>query len=180
MRKSAAVALFALCVLALANSAHAELKVGYVSVNRLLADAPQAEAAEQRLKKEFAPRKDSVDALQKELAQLGDELERDASVLTEVERRQRERDLRDRQRELRRQQDEFREDLNLRRNEEVGKLQQLVKEIVEKVGKEEQYDLIIYEGVAFASSKIDLTEKILERLRHDVDAAGKGGKTPAK
>lgn len=152
----------------LPSLASAEMKIGYVNAARLLEEAPQAEAATQRLKKEFAPREESVVVLKKELTQLEDQARRNADVMSEADRVKLERDIRDKQRELRRIQDEFREDLNLRRNDEIGKLQQLIKEIIQSVAKQEQYDLVLYEGIAFASDKIDLTDKILERLRQDI------------
>ena len=68
--------------------------------------------------------------------------------------------------------DAFRDDLNLRRNEEMNKLLAAVQQAIEGIGKEQNYDLIVYEGVAYASSTIDLTDKVLERLRASGDAAG--------
>lgn len=161
---------FWLCLLlvALPSLAAAQMKIGYVNAARLLEEAPQAEAATQRLKKEFAPREESVVALKKELTQLEEQARRNADVMSEADRVKLERDIRDKQRELRRIQDEFREDLNLRRNDEIGKLQQLIKEIIESVAKEDQYDLVLYEGIAYASTKIDLTDKILEQLRQEI------------
>jgi outer membrane protein len=158
--------------------AHAELKIGYVNAARLLEEAPQAEAATQRLKKEFQPREDNLVSLKKELAQLDDQMRRNADVVSESERSKMDRDLREKQRDLRRLQDEFRDDLNFRRNEEIGKLQQLIKQIIEAAAKDEQYDLVLFDGIAFASPKIDLTDRILERLRMEMAkaAAGRPGK----
>lgn len=161
------------CVFLLASHAMAaDLKVGYVNAARLLEEAPQAEEASRRLKKEFAPREESIMATQKEVADMEEQLRRNADVMTEEGRRKLERDIVAQKRELRRFQDEFREDLNFRRNEEIGKLQQLVKEIIETVGEDEDYDLILYEGIAFANERIDLTVKILERLKTEVGKSG--------
>lgn len=153
----------------LSAAAHAELKIGYVNAQRLLEESPQATTATERLKKEFAPREDGVRTMQKDVASLEDDLRRNADTMAEEDRRKKEKDLRDRQRELRRVQEEFRDELNFRRNEELGKLQALVKQIIEKVSRDEQYDLVLFDGIAFASPRIDLTEKILERLRTEKD-----------
>ncbi len=161
-----------LLVLAWAPVSYAELKLGYVNAARLLEEAPQAELATTRLKEEFAPREDNIVALQKELGDLEEQLRRNADVMTESGRRKLEREVVSNKRELRRIQDEFRDDLNFRRNEEIGKLQQLVKEIIEKVGKDEGYDLILFEGIAFANERIDLTDTILQRLERETGASG--------
>lgn len=160
----------ALCLSA--GSAWGQAKIGYVDFARLLDEAPQKEVALQRLNKEFAPRDESLRKSQKELAQLEEDLRRNAGTLPEGELRQKERDLRDRQREMKRVSDEFRDDLSFRKNDELGKLQQLIKEHVEALGKQEQYDLVLFQGVVYASDKFDMTDKILERLRQEAAKAG--------
>ena len=72
---------------------------------------------------------------------------------------------------MQRASDAFRDDLNLRRNEEMNKLLAAVQKAIEGIGKEQNFDLIVYEGVAYASSTIDMTDKVLERLRTSGDAA---------
>ena len=146
----------------------ADLKLGYVNAARLLEKAPQSEKATVQLKKEFAPREEAIIALQAEVEDMEKELRRNADVMTESRRRKLEREIVANKRDFRRVQDEFREDLNFRRNEEIAKLQQLVKEIIEAVGRDEKYDLILFEGIAFANERIDLTDKILERLQAEM------------
>ena len=59
---------------------------------------------------------------------------------------------------------ELREDINIRRNEELGGLQEQINKAVTSVAKAEAYDLVVYNGVAYASEKIDITDKILKSL----------------
>lgn len=146
----------------------AELKLGYVDAARLLEKAPQAENATQRLKEEFAPRENDILALQKDISEAEEQLRLNADVMTEDGRRKIERELISNKRDLRRVQDEFREDLNFRRNEEIAKIQVLVREIISTVGKEEKFDLILYEGIAYADDRIDLTNMILDRLKKEM------------
>ncbi len=42
---------------------------------------------------------------------------------------------------------------------------QVINEAISEVGKAEDFDLILYEGIAFASSRIDLTKRVLEQLK---------------
>ncbi|VAW83222.1 hypothetical protein MNBD_GAMMA16-372 [hydrothermal vent metagenome] len=167
-RKRYFVALGILLLLWGSPAVNAELKLGYVNAARLLEQAPQAGEATQQLKKEFAPREESIIASQVEAEGLEKEMRRNADVMTEARRRKLEREIVASKRDLRRVQDEFREDLNFRRNEELAKLQQLVKEIIEAVGEDDGYDLILFEGIAFANQRIDLTDKILERLKTEM------------
>ena len=71
-----------------------------------------------------------------------------------------------RKREYNRQQDELREDFNIRRNEELGKLQKRVHEIIIVVAKAESYDLVVTQPVLYASQKIDLTERVLQEMQN--------------
>ena len=167
MAKKAAQ-LFLILALFWSSFVLAELKVGYVDAARLLEKAPQAELATKRLKEEFAPREEDILVLQKQIAESEDQLRLNADVMTEDGRRKVEREVIANKRELRRIQDEFREDLNFRRNEEISKIQVLVRQVIELVGKEEKFDLILYEGIAYANDRIDLTDHILERLSKEI------------
>ncbi len=158
--------LWMLMMLVLVTSAQAaDLKIGYVNAARLLDEAPQANEVSKRLKQEFAQKESLLLAEQKDLKEMEDRFARDSAIMSEVERRNLERDIVGRKRDLRRSRDDFREDLNIRRNEEIGKLLELVQSAIETIGKERNFDLIVYEGIAYASAKIDLTNEVLERLR---------------
>ena len=68
------------------------------------------------------------------------------------------------QRRLQRTQEEAQEDYNLRRNEELARIQDIIREVVVSIAKDEQYDLILETGVVYVSPRINLTERILEEL----------------
>ena len=147
-----------------------ELRIGVVNPNRLLEEAPQSKVALQRLEQEFATRDAKLMKEQKSIKGLEDKISRDGAVMAAGERRKLERDIVGRKRELRRGYDELREDRTFRSNEERGKLLRFVNEAITKIGKEEKFDLILYEGIAYANPKIDLTKKILVRLQAEAKA----------
>lgn len=153
--------------LAAAQAASAEMKVGFVNVAKVLELAPQAEAARNRIETEFAPRDRELLQQQKEVRAQEDRLVKNSAVLSEAERQRNEKDIRNAKRDLRRRQDEFREDLNLRRSEELSKLQKKVTDVIQKLAESEKYDLIVSDGVIYAGQRVDITDKILERLRAD-------------
>jgi len=159
------VALLFAALLAVAPAANADLKIGYVNASRLLDESPQATDVSKRLKQEFSGRESDLLAKQKELKKLQDQMTRDGSVMSEAEHSKLDHDILNLQRDLQRSNDEFRDDLNLRKNEEMNKLLAVIQTAIEGLGKEQNYDLIVYEGVAYSSAAIDLTDKVLERLR---------------
>jgi len=151
---------------ALSGVAQAEgLKVGFVNVGRLISESPQATTAMENLQEEFAPRQREVVAMQNELQERQEKIQRDLEVMGPEQRRNAERDLRRDERELARSQQEFQEDINLRRNESLGKLQRELLSQVQGYAAEQGYDLIVSEGVLYASTTIDITEQVLAGLK---------------
>ena len=90
----------------------------------------------------------------------------------ETERRNAERDVRDLQREVTRLQTEFREDFNLRRNEELGSLQRALLEEVQTYAQSAEFDLIVGDGVLYASGAVNITESVLAAMEANFQAAG--------
>jgi len=149
-----------------------ELRIGVVNIQALMEQAPQTKAAMDALQEEFAPRQREFIAKQKEFDDLQTKAQKDVAVMGETERRNAEKDLRDLQREVTRLQNEFREDLNLRQNEELGKLQRSLLKEVQDFAEQEGYDLIVGDGVLFASSAVNITNSVLQAVEASFQATG--------
>jgi len=154
-----------LLVLLLPGAAMAQAKIGFVNVARLISESPQAASAMAALQEEFAPRQRELVAQRKAFEEKQSKLQRDLEVMGPEERRNAESELRKAERELKRQVEELNEDANLRRNEELGKLQRALLKEVAEFAQAEGYDLVVGEGVLFASPAVDITSKVLERLK---------------
>ena len=143
-----------------------EIKIGFVDPVRLLELSPQGERALRLLEEEFRPRDKVLIDLREKILEMERDLERNRLVMQigDVQKEQREIDTL--KRKLKREQAEAREDYNLRRNEELGKLQRLVRETIVEVAKEDGFDLIVEQAV-FVSERINLTERVLERLQSE-------------
>lgn len=142
----------------------AELKVGYVQVDKILQEAPQTTESGKKLEREFSPRTKELETLQRQIKDQESKLDKDALTMSESARRDRERDVSNLKIEFQRKQRELREDINLRKNEELSVLQDRINKAVTSVAETEGYDLVVYSGVAFASKKIDITDKVLKSL----------------
>ncbi len=66
-------------------------------------------------------------------------------------------------RELQRMQREFREDLNLRRNEEMSAVLQRAQTVIQQIAEAEKFDLILQDAV-YISPRIDITDKVIKAL----------------
>ena len=147
-----------------------EVKIGVVNIQVLMERSPQTKAAMDALQEEFAPRQREFLAKQKEYEELGAKVQKDVAVMGETERRNAEKNLRDLQREVTRLQTEFREDLNLRQNEELGLLQRSLLMEVQNFAAQEGYDLIVGDGVLFASTAVNITEDVLRTVEANFQA----------
>jgi outer membrane protein len=157
------VLISSLSISAMAVSA-AELKVGYVQVDKILQEAPQTSESGKKLEREFSPRTQELERMQKQIRDQESSLDKDGLTMSESERRNKERDVANVKLEFQRKQRELREDINLRKNEELSVLQDRINKAVTAVAEAEGYDLVVYSGVAFASKKVDITDKVLKSL----------------
>ncbi len=141
----------------------ADLKVGFIDAERINRESLPAERATKKLEKEFAPREQDLRKLEQQIKALQGQLEKDGLTMSEPDRRNKEQELGRQSREFQRLQREFREDLNLRRNEELSSLFERANKVIRQIAESEKYDLIIQEAV-YRSSRIDITDKVLKAL----------------
>jgi len=158
---------FVLLLLATTQSVGAQdvaLKVGFVNTARVLKEAPQARKVEERLKAEFGPRETQLKEKRQEILTMEDQLKSDTG-LNSNERRKLEREIRLKVSQLKFFEQEFREDQNLRRNEEIRELQQVISKVLKMQGDSGEFDLILTEGVSYVSERIDITSQTIEMLK---------------
>ena len=141
----------------------AETKVGFVNTEKLLREAPLSVAAQKKLEREFATRQQDLQKLAKQARELQAQLDKDGVTMSDSERKTKERDLGNSSRELQRQEREFREDLNLRRNEELGQIQERARKTIQEIAKAEKYDIIVEQAV-FVDPKVDITDRVMKAL----------------
>ncbi|MEO6022435.1 MAG: OmpH family outer membrane protein [Burkholderiales bacterium] len=143
-----------------------ELKIGFVNSDRIVREAGPAQKAQKKLEKEFAVREAELQKMAKQVRDLQTQLEKETVTLSEADKRNKERDLGNLNRDFQRMQREFREDLNMRKNEELAGVQERASKIIKEIAEADKFDLIIQDAV-FASSKIDITDKVLKALAVD-------------
>ena len=164
MKRIVALLLAAVASAAFTSAAPAaEMKIGFVNTERVFREAAPAKRAQQKLEKEFAARNAELGKIEKQGRDLQTELERENVTMPEAQRRDKERQLADISRNFQRIQREIREDLNLRRNEELAGVQERATRVINQIAEQEKFDLIIQEAV-FASSRIDITDKVIKAL----------------
>ena len=144
--------------------AAAENKIGFVDLAKLSENAPQIIAAQNKIDAEFSSREKELVALQRKLSKQEDDLSKNSDVLSDGERSKKEHEILGMRRDLKRSQEEFRDDLNIRKNEMLRQVNIEIGNAIDAFAKEQNFDLIIAQGVMYASPKVDITEQVLKRL----------------
>lgn len=146
-----------------AAPALADTKIGFVNTERILREAPLSVAAQKKLEREFAARDQELQKRAKQARDLQAQLDKDGVTMSDSERKTKERDLGNLNRELQRQGREFREDLNLRRNEELGQIQERARKAIQDIARAEKFDLVVEQAV-FVDPKSDITDRVMKAL----------------
>jgi outer membrane protein len=154
-----------LCGLMASQQASAEIKVGYVDFQKLMAEAPQVKSAMQSLQNEFGPRQRELVAMQNDLKARDEKLAKEGAIMAEADRAKAEKSLRDQQREFSRKGGEFQDDLSTRKNEEIGKVQRYLLDEIRTYSSAQGFDLVLGEGVFWSKPQLDITAQVLEVLK---------------
>ncbi|MDA0359513.1 MAG: OmpH family outer membrane protein [Proteobacteria bacterium] len=143
-----------------------ELKIGFVNTDRVFKEAAPALRSQKKLQEEFAPRDQVIKAVNSQATEVKAKLEKDGLTMAESEKRALESELARLSREIQRLQREFREELNLRKQEELKVILRIANEEIDKIATEEKYDLILQEAV-YRSDRLDITDKVIKALEDD-------------
>jgi outer membrane protein len=143
-----------------------DFKVGVVDTERVLRESVPAIKAEKKIEKEFSGRDQEIKKNMKQAKDLQLMLDKDAASLSEVDRRSKERELNALNVNLQRMQREFREDLSLRKNEELAMVLERANKAIQAIAESDKYDLILQEAV-YRNPKIDITDKVIKNLASD-------------
>jgi outer membrane protein len=157
----------ALALLAAAPAGAADFKIAVVDPNRVVELSPQYSAAGKALQSEVEDRERDLRKQQEQMGELKRKLERDAALMSENEIQRLQNDIRSRTRKLKYDQDEFQEDFALRQNELRTKLAKQVQEVVVELAKELEIDLVVSDGLVYYSPRIDISDKVIERLKRE-------------
>ena len=143
-----------------------EVKIGFVNTDRVFKESAPAVRSQKKLQEEFAPRDQEIKAVGAQANEVKAKLEKGELTMAESEKRKLESELARLSREIQRLQREFREELNLRKQEELKVILRLANEEIDKIAIKEKYDLIVQEAV-YRSSRVDITDKVIEALADD-------------
>ena len=141
------------------------IKIGYIDTVQVVNNLPQYQQNVDRLSNEFEPKKQElldlfnhIELLRAKIIIINDSenkenLQRELSKLTSLE-------------ESFKQETEFWQvTMNNRKVELLQKIELLINNTINELAISESYDLILYENAAFVSDKVNITDKVIERIQ---------------
>ncbi|MBT3707104.1 MAG: OmpH family outer membrane protein [Proteobacteria bacterium] len=162
MRRVSTAVLLAAVLLPAVN-AQSVTRIGFVDPVRLIEQAPQGAKALESLEDEFRTRDEELKNLHDRVQAMEADLEKNILVMDATDAQTRQREIENLKRRLARSQQEAREDYNLRRNEELAKLQTLVRQVIVDLARDRGFDLVVEQAV-YVSDAVDITDQVLEVL----------------
>ena len=141
------------------------IKIGFIDTEQVVNNLPQYQQSLDQLSKEFEPKKqelldlfEHIELLRAKINIINNSenkqnLEIELSNLTLLE-------------ESFRQETEFwQEMMNNKKIELLQKIELLINNIINDIALSDGYDLILYENAAYVSEKVNITNKVIERIQ---------------
>lgn len=163
--KKLVLGLILLSGLVSANVFSADLKIGVVSVERILTEAPQVDAVNTSMLERFGPQRDELQEMEKEITKMQENYKRNELVMTEDKLNDLKKDIITKIQLLKQKEALLTQEVGTVRNQELAVLQQQVRGIIDDIAKKGKYSLVLSEGVAYTDGKLDITDKVLEQMK---------------
>lgn len=139
-------------------------RIAFIDVQRVLARSAAGVAAREALERDKAVMQKEMDGKRVELEKLREELEKKGALLTPDARREKQDLFERKRRDAARMADDFQKELERKEAQLLQKVLQEVSGIIEKIGKDRGYYLIVEKrgaGVIYASTDADLTDEVI-------------------
>tara|TARA_B110000967_G_scaffold205783_1_gene251063 strand:+ start:1092 stop:1583 length:492 start_codon:yes stop_codon:yes gene_type:complete len=156
--------IFLVILLIMSVGINAEIKIGFVQIDQILKQAPQTAISTKKLEKEFKAKTDKLKKAIVTLQTQAKSFKKNSLTMDDKTREAKQRELQLAKIDIQRDERELKEDINLRRREEINLLQQKINVAIDILAKEQKYDLILYQGVAYTSDEVNITKGVIEAL----------------
>ena len=143
----------------------ADLKIGVVSVERILTEAPQVDAVNTTMLERFGPQRDELQSLEKEITAKQENYKRNELVMTEDKLNELKKEIITQIQKLKQKEAMLTQEVTTVRNQELAVLQQQVRGIIDDIAKKGKYSLVLSEGVAYTDESLDITNKVLDQMK---------------
>jgi outer membrane protein len=144
-----------------------ELKVGFVVIDKILSEAPQVKAINEKMMKRFGGKKKELDTMEKDLKSMQDNYKRNELVMTDAKLTELKTKMAAKYQKYKESETSLSQEVNTMRSQELATLRETVRSIIANIAKKDKYDLILSEGVVYGSEKLDISDEVLTQLKKE-------------
>lgn len=182
MRPTLRSTLFAALLALAPAAARAELKLGFVDLQRALNEVDEGKSAKSQLEKEFKEKQKQLDSKQDELKKLKADYDKQAVVMSDQAKRDKQAELERKAQETQQLFVQLQAELSRREQEITGGIFEKMRVIVRDIAEAEGITMVFERSnVLYAPTALDLTNELIRKYngRHAGAAGGKKAE-PAK
>lgn len=141
------------------------LKIGYINIEHVVTSSLQFSQANDKVIRKFKPQESSLLLLNNNIQSLVNKFNKNKDSLSRSETKVEIKKIAGLEKKLKQQALVLKKQLELENKQALGKIQSLINKVIHEIAKEQKFDLILYQKVAYASKKINITELVSQKLR---------------
>lgn len=143
----------------------AELKIGYVDLQKALQDTSAGKKAKAELEVEFKKKKKALEAKEADLKTKREDIQKKKDLLSEVALQQKAAEFQQEMLKYRDQLQKSQLEIQKRERELTAPLINALGKVIDEIAKKEGYDMILeksQQGIVWAKEDMDLTAKVVQ------------------
>ncbi len=157
--------LIILAVIALAGTAFAEVKLGYVDMQKAIQATKAGQKAKKDLETEFNKRKKTLQSKEDDLKKKGEELEKQAMVLSDEVRGKKQKEFQQAMMEFQQLVQKNQQEIQQQERKLTEPILKKLQEVIDETAKKDNYSVILEKrenGVLFSKAELDITDQIVK------------------
>jgi len=161
--------------LLLPTLAHADLKLGFVDIQRALAETDEGKAAKQQLQTMLTNKQKEIDSEQESLRKEKDLLEKQASAMSEATRTQKGQEFQAKVMQLAQKFEKEKQAMQLQQQQALNGILQKMEGVVKDIASREGITMVFDKssGLVYAPASLDLTNELIRDYNNKYKAHAK-------
>jgi outer membrane protein len=156
-----------------AGSAFAEIKIAVIDTQRALLESEEAKQLMQSAQEDLKDDQSQLQTLGQQIQSLQEQFQKDAEVMSEGDRRARQKEIEDKQIDFEFQRNKLQKAINDRRQELAQQMVPKLEGVLKDLTEQEKYDVILERNaLLYADPKHDITKRVTDMLNAKKGSAG--------
>ena len=154
-----------LAIMAVPLAAHAQGKVGVINFGATMGSTAEGKKSIADLQKKYLPRRQELERLQQEIANMQDKLSKQSATMSDEEQRRLSRDIEEKQKQLKRSTDDAQSDYNADTDESLRRIGKKMVGIIGDYAQKNGFVLIIVDAqipIYYVAKELDISAEMVK------------------